>query len=71
VSVDGLTHGTSVLAERLRVSVRPELSQEHGRALDVREEKRDRPGRKVGRHGYILALAAPEGGAVSPVRTTR
>ena len=58
VSATGFAHDAPVFPERLRVSVDPELAQERRRALDVREEERDRSGRKVRTHGYILALSA-------------
>ena len=44
-----------MLGERLRVEVRPELPQEAGGALDVREQERHRPGGQVPRHAPSIA----------------
>ena len=43
-------HDTPVRIEGCRVIIGPELAQQPGRALDVREEERDGPGREVRAH---------------------
>jgi hypothetical protein len=51
----GAAHDTPVRLERLRVALVAELAQQPRRALDVREEKRDGPARKVLAHPYSIA----------------
>jgi hypothetical protein len=55
---EGVAQQPSVLREDVRVAL-AELVQETGRALDVREEQRDRPARKCP-HAGIIALRRPQ-----------
>ena len=57
VRTERVAQHSPVLGEYLRIALRPELVQEPGRPLDVREEKRDRAGREV-RLGCLPAAAA-------------
>jgi hypothetical protein len=47
VGGERLPHQPSMLCQRRRVPLRPQLVQELRRPLHVREEKRHRPGRKI------------------------
>jgi hypothetical protein len=56
---DGVANEAPMLRERFRVSVGTELVEELRRALDVREQERDRPGRKLGSHAPKDLTARP------------
>ncbi len=54
----GFSQRTAMLGKHLRVAV-AQLREQPRRPLDVGEEKRHRPGRKLGLHPSILSRAAP------------
>ena len=68
VGGEGLAEHATVLGERLRVRLRPELVQQLRRALDVREEERDRAGGEVThRASETSARRDRRGGLAAPV----
>jgi len=66
VAHEGGADDLAMASELRRVGVGPELAEQAGRSLDVREEERDRPGReRVADHGWSVRRAIP----LRPART--